>query len=576
VIKMLATTSPDAASERAPEDAAREEELVNFSTPNPNPPGSEKPFENKMYEATLNMKPGDSVYLYAFGSSRFEDDPPNRYELAFTVTLGPATSALFQQGDAGPKNMRAPRQVRESAQRPPIVSHSVSQAVRETLGISRDSIKVVPSRPTSTGFWGNPWTEKAEYALFVAVLGLLVEVIRRRLRRRGTGSPPTRSAVVGAHASRDVTQSGSGNVIAGNLTVYASPSADELGQAKIRTDALSQSQLNATRAMWGRIVVLQARLRKLESPIKSLETVLGDEAAEAESINSENHSVAVELEKERAFLPTQVYELAADYFAEVRRALETVTDKVEARKTPHPDPAQARSQLSELRRQLVEQTRRVEDLYAKLADQIRDLTSQGQHSGSRQVASRISPGPVSLDVSETTRKVLDKVIADFDRSNATTWPTTLELQIDPGSAILNAALRELPGGIYLEGERCEVSLLGILASSRREKTERLLEAYLKWWRSRLASNSKLALAPVTSTEVTRELPLREGESRLLSQALLLGKLWSGQPPGGSDNWTADVPREIVELMYDDADFRAFIHEHARRIAAPIAAARPHA
>jgi hypothetical protein len=170
------------------------------------------------------------------------------------------------------------------------------------------------------------------------------------------------------------------------------------------------------------------------------------------------------------------------------------------------------------------------------------------------------------------RTLVDKILTTFDSSNARSWPTVREIQIELGKASVEETISAMPpGAIYIEGDRYCLSLLGMLQATRGAEIEKLLVRYLDYWRGLVRRNPRRAF--VQSNEIRPELGLDAEQSRRLSQALLLGNLWSGEHrPGGAEHWTAGVPREIVDIM-DVADLHAFVRDYALRQAVPIAVAR---
>jgi hypothetical protein len=149
-----------------------------------------------------------------------------------------------------------------------------------------------------------------------------------------------------------------------------------------RAGALSQVQLRATRRIWKSAVGSALALQRLGSPIKSVpandsathlrllrtparelaQLIAKADQEEAKRVYDENHAAAVHLEEERAFLPAEVYNMAADYFAAVQSAAELAWRRAQGEK-------ELANELATLL------SDKVYPLYEQLSGEIRRLTT---------------------------------------------------------------------------------------------------------------------------------------------------------------------------------------------------------
>jgi hypothetical protein len=141
-----------------------------------------------------------------------------------------------------------------------------------------------------------------------------------------------------------------------------------------RAGVLSQVQLEAVRQMWARVVDLHLDLLDLTATIRV--AAVENDGDRAQRLLAANRTTAVLLEKERPFLPSDLYELAAAYFATVRSTLHVFAEKAELpRLWQNPDRKELMREIKQLRAQIDANRAKIEGEHERLAEKIRELTS---------------------------------------------------------------------------------------------------------------------------------------------------------------------------------------------------------
>jgi hypothetical protein len=139
-----------------------------------------------------------------------------------------------------------------------------------------------------------------------------------------------------------------------------------------RTGVLSQVQLKAVRRMWARAVDVYIDVLNLTEPIRVFTAKTDTEIAR--KIFATNRDAANLLEKERAFLPEDLYKMAVEYLNLVRTTLHEVVEKAEVRECGENRQWQA-AEIKALRERINAHRVEIGKAYEDLGEKIRKLTA---------------------------------------------------------------------------------------------------------------------------------------------------------------------------------------------------------